>query len=76
MIKTREIEQFPCWAIYYACYGEDDDLAGFEKRIIDDWFEKNNCYFGEAKEGTIQEFDKYPLFGLPCRTQTIIVVED
>ena len=76
MIKTREIEQFPCWAIYYACYGEDDDLAGFEKRIIDDWFEKNNCHFAEAKEDTLNDFDGNPLFGLPCRTQTIIVVED
>lgn len=71
-IKTTTIDRVPQWASYYLCYGESEGISEKEKKMVDDWVEglrKEGYRLIEPIEGTENEFDSWPAFGLPCAVQ-------
>lgn len=71
-IKTTTIERVPQWAAYYLYYGESEGLSDKEKKMVDGWVEglrKEGYRLIEPIEGTENEFDSWPAFGLPCAVQ-------
>jgi len=72
-IRIETIEGVPSWAIYYLEYGEDPTLTDEERKMIDGWVEglREEGYRLIAPiDGTKEDFDNFPAFGLPCTTES------
>lgn len=71
MGKIKTIKNFPEHAVYFAYYGEDDTLSDAEIQEIKKFMEHFN--FIEVVPYSDNGFCKNPVFGLPCRTVSILV---
>lgn len=70
----EEIERFPQWALSYFVNCDDSGLSDEDKAIADAWQNANpNLRVVDAVDGTENEFDPFPAFGLACETQTVVV---
>ena len=73
MGKIKTIENFPEYAVNYLYYGEDETLSEDEKKEIQNFMD--DFYFVEVVPYSENGFCKYPVFGLSCRTVSILVEE-
>lgn len=71
MGKTKVIENFPEYAVNFAYYGEDETLSEEEKKKINEFME--NFYFIDVSPYSENGYCQSPVFGLPCRTVSILV---
>lgn len=71
-IRTTTVHRVPQWASYYIEYGESDNLTEKEVKMVDRWLEdlrKEGLRLICPIEGTENEFDSNPAFGLACGVQ-------
>lgn len=70
MPRLVTTEDVPEWAVPYLEYGEPSGLLEEEQEEIDEWLDGNfpNGYVCEYLWNDTTEFNRYPLFGKPCRT--------
>ena len=73
MNKFIEVENFPEYAVNYAYYGYTTDLTDIDILNIDNYMTENNYSMIATKDSTDNGFCRYPVFGLPCRTVTVIM---
>ena len=71
MGKIKTIENFPEYAVNFAYYGKDETLSEEEKETIKKFME--NFYFIEVVPYSENGYCQYPVFGLPCRTVSILL---
>ena len=70
-IKTDVIEKVPQWATTYIMYNDDSGLNGDDKKLVDDFEDKllkKKLRLICPIDGTENEFEPYPAFGLACDT--------
>lgn len=68
------VDKFPAWAVYYAIYGEDDNLNEDDIAQIKRFFKENNVSgITEVLEDSYSVIDNDPAFGLPSDTYTVIM---
>lgn len=70
-IKTDVIEKVPQWATTYIMYNDDSGLNGDDKKLVDDFEDrlfKKKIRLICPIDGTENEFEPYPAFGLACDT--------
>ena len=70
-IKTDVIEKVPQWATTYIMYNDDSGLNDEDKKLVDDF--EDNLLKKKLRlicpiDGTENEFEPYPAFGLSCDT--------
>jgi hypothetical protein len=73
MSKFIEVENFPEYAVNYAYYGDSTNLTDIDIQNIDSFMTENHYSMIAIKDSTENGFCKYPVFGLPCRTVTVIM---
>ena len=66
-------ENFPCWALPYAYYGEDESLTDEERDMIDSWL--NGREIRELLGDNNRSFSWSPAFGKACDCCTVEVIE-
>ena len=70
-IKTDVIEKVPQWATTYIMYDDDSGLNNEDKKLVDDFEDKllkKKLRLISPIDGTENEFEPYPAFGLACDT--------
>ena len=70
-IKTDVIEKVPQWATTYIMYNDDSALSDEDKKLVDDFEDKllkKKLRLICPIDGTENEFEPYPAFGLACDT--------
>lgn len=70
-IKTDVIEKVPQWATTYIMYDDDSGLNDEDKKLVDDFEDrllKKKLRLVCPIDGTENEFEPYPAFGLACET--------
>ena len=70
-IKTTTIRNVPQWATTYIMYSDDSGLNDEDKKLVDDF--EDNLLKKKLRlicpiDGTENEFEPYPAFGLSCDT--------
>ena len=70
--KLEFIGEFhiPTWALDYLEYGEHSDINDGDLKLVKNWLEQEFSEFKmlEFAWGSINSFNKFPAFGLPCST--------
>jgi hypothetical protein len=70
-IKTMTIRNVPQWASTYIMYSDDSGLNDEDKKLVDDFEQKllkQGLRLVCPVEGSENEFEPYPSFGLACDT--------
>ena len=70
-IKTKTIRNVPQWATTYIAYNDDSGLTDEDKKLVDDFEQellKQGLRLVCPVEGSENEFEPYPSFGLACDT--------
>ena len=78
MTKTVYVEGFPQWALSAAINGDRTGLTERDCKLLDDWTKENGeiTTISNEKHDYYSEgyFSKYPVFGLPCSCETVILL--
>ena len=70
-IKTKTIRNVPQWATTYIAYNDDSGLTDEDKKLVDDFEQellKQGLRLVCPVEGSENEFEPYPAFGLGSNT--------
>lgn len=71
--KFTTIEGIPTWATCYIMYGDTDAYTPKEDwETVDNYLEElreKGYRLVEPKDGTKNDFNQYPAFGLACETE-------
>lgn len=70
-IKTMTIRNVPQWTTTYIMYNDDSGLNDEDKKLVDDFEDrllKKKLRLICPIDGTENEFEPYPAFGLACDT--------
>lgn len=70
-IKTMTIRNVPQWASTYIANNDDSGLTDEDKKLVDDFEQKllkQGLRLVCPVEGSENEFEPYPAFGLACDT--------
>lgn len=74
--KTLIWDNIPEWAIYSLEYGVEEDLflTDEDKKMITKFIGENfpNGYTMSVDWESYKEFDRFPTFGKPCKTYTVL----
>lgn len=69
----EKVYDFPSWAVYYAMYGEWDDLTEEEKEMVDSFMDENGYTDLVEVSEEITDFCRYPAFGKPCEVYDWVI---